>query len=293
MVDSENFTQIIQFLACPNDKNDLEIHPSFLSCPKCKQKFNIISENVIDFVTKNKFNIETSVTSNHYSSYYEDLKTLGHSSEDTKRLWGLKKHKLFQGYVKKRSRQFQHVIKNSIVCDVGASIGDYSFEFAKQSEIVFHCDLDLESILYASKIAKDKKLKNMFFIRCDYFFLPFKNNSLPTITCIDILMRGPEHDNKLLDNLTNCLSLNGLLLMDFHTLERTKVFKKSQRPELFYSKSKLEEIFKKFNLNIEKIYGDGYFPFIKKLTLNIYSIGDAFCKFIFPPSRWIAICTKN
>jgi ubiquinone/menaquinone biosynthesis C-methylase UbiE len=293
VLDEVFFSKISNFLACPNDKNDLEFHSKFLKCTKCQRKFNILDDNIIDFVSDEQINIETSVTDQDYSKYYDDLRNLGHSSETSKRFWGLKSHKLMKGFIDKRCIQFQNLIKNSVVCDIGAAIGDYSLEFAKNSELVFHCDLDLESILHVSKLAKKRKLDNIFFIRCDYFYLPFKNNSLPSITCIDILMRGPEHDDRLLPILKNCLESDGLLILDFHTLERTKMFKSHPLPDVLYSKSKLVNTLNKFDIKIKNLYGDGYFPFIKKLNLNIYKIGDALCKLIFPPARWIAICSKK
>jgi ubiquinone/menaquinone biosynthesis C-methylase UbiE len=227
-----------------------------------------------------------------YSKYYDDLNNLGHSSEEKKRLWGMKSNSIPEGFFEKSLNTIMKFVDKEIVCDVGAGIGDYSLSLAKKSKTIFHCDLDYEAIIYAKKLAKKLGLKNILFIRCDYMFLPFKNSSLPCITCIDILERGEEHDKKLMKELTLKIKPKGICITDFHSKERMKLTRVKDFGDR-YSKNELKLFFSKYDLKIEQLIGLGFLPQFKNMPTKMYKIGNYFAKLFFPPARWLVVSSKN
>ena len=282
----------LSYLACPNDGNDLVYLKSDLFCNECSTKFIIMDDNFIELLPKISFQPKSKITTKMYSKYYSDLTNIGHSTENSKRLWGVASNSIPEGFFKKSRDTIMKFIDQNLVCDVGAGIGDYSFSLAKKSKIIFHCDLDLEAINYSKKIAKEQNLNNILFIRCDYMFLPFKNSSLPCITCIDVLERGEEHDNKLLEQLTLKIKSNGVCISDFHSKERRKLTHVQDFGDR-YSKNELKLLFSKNNMNISEIIGMGFLPQLKNMPNLIYNIGDVIGKIFLPPARWLVISIKN
>jgi 2-polyprenyl-3-methyl-5-hydroxy-6-metoxy-1,4-benzoquinol methylase len=284
--------QVLPYLACPNDGNNLEILECNLFCDECESNYKILDSNFIELLPKTSFQPKSETTTKMYSKYYDDLSKLGHSSEDKKRLWGIQSNSIPKGFFEKSRDTIMKFIDQNLVCDVGAGIGDYSFPLAKKSKIIFHCDLDLEAINYSRKIAYEQNLNNILFIRCDYMFLPFKNSSLPCITCIDVLERGEEHDNKLLEQLTLKIKSHGICISDFHSKERMKLTRVKDFGDR-YSKNDLKSLFSKNDMNISEIIGMGFLPQLKNIPGLIYYIGNAIGKIFLPPARWLVISTKN
>ena len=204
---SLNTSKYLSFLVCPNDGNNLEFSNDEIKCTSCLTKFPIIEENIIELVSSKSFDITTSDTESSYSKYYSDLRNLGHPEQEKMRLWGLESK---SGFVQSMIKKIKEFTENKIVCDVGAGVGNYSISIAKHAEFVFHCDLDMESIAAAKKRAKEKQIDNILFVRSDYLSLPFKINIIPCVTCIDVLERGREHDNLLLEELSKITQHNGI-----------------------------------------------------------------------------------
>lgn len=280
----------LQFLVCPNCLKSISRHDIVLHCSFCNSDFKIIDENIIDLVSKNSFNFKTKETSNSYSEYSE-LRDLGHPTNEKARLWGLESKYGKSGFVSTLRKKILNFLDEKIICDVGAGIGNYSLFFAKYAQIVFHCDLDLEAILHASKEAKKQKIENILFIRCDYLYLPFRSNSLDCITSIDVLEKGHEHDSQLIEQISQKLVTNGKYIIDFHSKERTKITKAPLSDR--YSKQELIDLLKSHNLSINHIIGMGYLPTVKNFSRELYSICNNFCKLFFPPARWLVIGQKT
>ena len=283
----------LHFLGCPNDANSLSISNKKLFCNFCKHEFRIIDENIIELLPKTSFEIDTeNNTTKSYSEYYLDLQKLGHSSDSKKRLWGTKTKTVPEGFVDTLRNFIFNNSENKTVCDVGAGSGDYSLLLAKNSKYVFHCDLDLEAIMFAQKTAKKRGLNNILFIRCDYFSLPFQDESLPSMTCIDILLRGHEHDTKLLTEISKKLQVNGTAILDFHSKERMKINKNLEIGGC-YSKNEISSVLSKFNFKIMSISGMGFAPTFNKLPKFLYTLTNLSLKIIFPPARWIVKIIKE
>ena len=282
----------LHYLACPNDGKNLEYSNSNLFCNDCNSEFKILDNNLLEILPKASFEPESNATKKMYSKYYSDLSHLGHSTEDSKRLWGLASNSIPEGFFEKSRDTILKFIDKELVCDVGAGIGDYSLSFAKESQIIFHCDLDFEAINFSRKQAKERNLENILFIRCDYMFLPFKNASLPCITCIDVLERGEEHDNKLMEQISLKIKTKGVCIADFHSKERTKLTRVQDFGDR-YSKNDIKSFFSKHDLKISKTIGIGFLPQLRNMSTGIYKIGTNIGKMFLPPARWLVISNKN
>lgn len=277
----------LPYLACPDDGGSLEISDSKLLCKSCKTSFRIINENTVELIAKNSFKMVSSDTVDSYSKYYSELREIGHPTNSKTRLWGLNST---SGFVDNLRKTISKIVGKKIVCDIGAGVGNYSLFLAQKSDFVFHCDLDMEALDVARQKAKKVNLKNIFFVRCDYLYLPFTSNSLPCLTCIDVLEKGREHDTKLIKQITN--KSKDLVVIDFHSKERTKL-NRAPDWDRRYSKKEIIEVLNDFNLKLLKIEGMGYLPTIRNFPQTIFNIGNLVSKAFFPPARWLVTACKN
>jgi hypothetical protein len=126
----------LSYLACPNDKGTLFIQDKKLVCNLCKTNFQILNENTIELIPKESFEPKIqNETTKSYSEYYSDLKTLGHSRDSKKRLWGVKTQTVPEGFVQNLRNIIFQIVGNKIVCDVGAGSGDYSLFLARGNNV--------------------------------------------------------------------------------------------------------------------------------------------------------------
>lgn len=283
-----NINSILDYLACPNDCQSLSYLENKLVCKLCKSEFNILNKNTIELTPKTQFIPQSDETKKLYSEYYSDLVTKGSPTDSKKRYWGIASNSIPMGFVKKSREVIYKNLENKIVFDIGAGMGDYSLHFAKKLDLVIHCDLNLEAIKFAREKAEKQNLSNIIFIRCDYMFLPFQNDSLPCVTCIDVLERGQEHDFKVIKQISLKLRKNGIFIADFHSKERTRLTHVENFGDR-YSKNEIISIFSKNNLKILKIIGLGYIPQIRNLSENFYQIGNSICRVFLPPARWLIV----
>ena len=57
-----------------------------------------------------------------------------------------------------------------------------------------------EYFLAAANYAIQEKVDNILFLRCDYFQIPFRNETIDLAYSIDVVERGMVHDQKILNN---------------------------------------------------------------------------------------------
>ena len=278
----------LPFIACPNDGSSLKISEKTLICSNCNSSFEILDDNIIELLPSKSFDIEIkNKTAKVYEEYYSDLKNIGHSRDPNKRLWHAP-----TGFVNSHRTEVLHHLNGEIISEIGAGIGLYSIPMAKHAKLVFHCDLDKEAIFTAQKEAKNQNLSNILFIISNYFSLPFKSNSIHTISCLDVLLRGYEHDKKVLEQISSKIQSSGMVLIDFHSKERSKI-NKNLDLDGCYSQNQISSFLHEFGLVTEQIIGVGFAPTYENLPSSIYKIIDKICQFLFPPARWIVKAQKN
>ena len=119
-----------------------------------------------------------------------------------------------------------------VFCDLSASAGHTTFAAARRSRLVFHCDLSVTAVHYASAKATQLGLDNMIILRADYLRPPFLK-SIHRLTCLDSLIRGPWHDVRLLANIHRALAPGGAAVVDFHNWWHNPLRRVGLRPENF------------------------------------------------------------
>lgn len=281
--------ELFSYIACPNDGEDLVLENNLIHCNLCKSNFKILKNDIFELVSKESFKMNSQSTRTSYEKYYSDLRRLGHPEIEKMRLWGLESKSPF---VKSMIEKIKKLVNNMIVFDIGAGVGNYSIPLSNSAKLVFHCDLDLESINVAREKANQLSIDNIIFVRCDYLSLPFKNNSISCMTCIDVLERGREHDLKLLEQISSKTKDNGLAILDFHAKERTTI-SKAPDWDRRYSKEEISQILPKFNLELSKIYGMGYIPQNLGFSDVLYKAGNSLSKKFLPPARWLTTSKKK
>jgi SAM-dependent methyltransferase len=105
--------------------------------------------------------------------------------------------------------------EDRILCDVSAGVGDYTLTYARHFKWVFHCDLSIDALRYALARSRRMGLQNVFFLRVDYFALPFRR-SIDRLLCLDTLIRGQDHEKALLKQIEIAISSEGRAIVDFH-----------------------------------------------------------------------------
>src|SRR5262249_47574822 len=102
-----------------------------------------------------------------------------------------------------------------VFCDLSAGAGHTTFAAAREFRLVFHCDLSVAAVRYASAAAKRTGVNNLVVVRADYFRPPFRD-SVQRMTCLDSLIRGPWHELRLLASIRQALAPSGAAVVDFH-----------------------------------------------------------------------------
>jgi ubiquinone/menaquinone biosynthesis C-methylase UbiE len=283
-----NIEDVLSYLACPDDGESLILDKSKLICCKCSRDFQI-EKNILNLTPKSRFTLPQNQNKN-YEKYYENLRT----SKSVNSGWGTIVNAVSIGFVKETLEKIKKFVNSdSIVCDIGAGSGDYSTSIALKAKIIFHCDLDEGGIQSAQKKSLELDLKNIFFIKCDYFKLPFKNNKIDLIFGIDVIERGMEYDQALIKEFYRINSKNGKILFDCHANERLKLTHRKSTLKLYFK----EEILNFLNNNsfsMTEISGTGYIPQIKKWNSSEYYIFNHIAKILrFPPARWFIVCKKQ
>jgi SAM-dependent methyltransferase len=126
--------------------------------------------------------------------------------------------------VKLRTRQTQEVLRlllsdsgygDGTFCDLSAGAGHTTFAATRHCRLVFHCDLSVSAVRYASTKATRMGIDNILIVRADYLRPPFRN-CIQWLTCLDSLIRGPWHDVRLLASIRQALAPGGCAVADFH-----------------------------------------------------------------------------
>ena len=284
----------LEYLACPDDLGTLVKTDNYLTCQSCHKTFKILNENIIELLPKEHYHIKSNDTPEYYKIWYDNLLSGNQyvkTQDDDKKV--IIPTFLPGGFDKELVSKVDFPT-SSIICEVGSGVKSLSIQYAKKSKLVFHTDFDLKDIVNSRKLARDQNLKNIVFVMCNYFHLPFKENSLPIVINTGILGRhGAEHDDKLLEGMSKVVAYGGKLIFDFYAMERGILPDVNKVGRNFaYSKSSISSLISKFNLHREKIIGVGYMPIIGKQSDKIYKIGNLIAKKLLPPARWVVTCSK-
>lgn len=286
-----DLNDIINLLCCPDDNAKLLIKDgSSLGCSKCARHFRV-NGNVIDLQPSSKADIDKeNEVSAKYHQLYQNLVDTGSLGKD-RTPFGLVSRSVSLGFFKETASHLRkRIARDFIVCDVGAGSGDYSVELAKNCRVMFHCDLDVSAIAVAQKSAQLQEINNIFFLRCDYFHLPFLPRVLDFVYTIDVLEHGAKHDKHLLGEMVRVSKSGGYVAFDCHSKERSKLTKVEGTDDR-YSKEKIVAMAKEQSLDVIEVSGTGFIPQVRIWSTTEYRFLNFFAKlFRFPPARWLLSC---
>lgn len=232
--------EITKYVSCPDDGGTL-IHASQgLYCQQCTRTFRFLEHNFLELLPLKPVLIPREKGSQSYwAEYFEEFNRPFQFNKDAK-AWGAPE-KNPDRFVRVRQRAAREVIRlvregadhaADVFCDVSSGAGYCTFEAALKYRLVFHCDLSLDSLAYASTKAKREGIDNIAFVRADYFQLPFRR-TIPQIVCLDTLIHGHWHEAKLLRSICRAMDPGGVAVVDFHNWWHNPVRRLGLLPDNF------------------------------------------------------------
>jgi SAM-dependent methyltransferase/uncharacterized protein YbaR (Trm112 family) len=215
--------QIIkEVISCPDCKASLDYKAPAFVCSKCNRSFPVHNDSIIEMLPSHPSSFAFDEKSAYHEKIYHTLFNMQKEQADPEKSWAPPEQvpdnwrKVKMGHVEfVKELLLNSTSSRRIFCDFTGGSGYYTFELYKLFDWVFHCDLSIESMLYASNKAKKENIENMIFVRTDYFKPPF-NNSIDAGFCGDTLIYSPPHEGKLLNGIRQALKEGAVAVIDFH-----------------------------------------------------------------------------
>jgi SAM-dependent methyltransferase len=284
-----SFAEIVDLLCCPDDAESLRYAPGELLCRRCARRFSIHEENLLEILPRRPYELPGSVSPHYLKGYIEAFEQT-YRDDETSVAWGAEET-VPRTWALKRRRQVDFVRSfitegstpgESVLCDIAAGAGYYTLAYAPLFRLVLHCDLSVNNLNYAWRKASRQGIQNIFFLRVDYFALPFRR-SLDRVLCLDTLIRGEAHDSALLAAIAGSLKPAGYAVVDFHNwwhnpLRRLGLLSENFHNNRSYRRQKAEDLLR--HCGAEKFT---YLPFIQEFDTGTLS-GQFFAR-LLPATR--------
>lgn len=220
-----DWTDVAQYLSCPDDGAAVQHKGDALQCLACARRFPLREANLVEMLPCEPLKIPAQELPAEYRQEYLQAFAQKWAENDAVLPFGAPEA-LSPKQQRVRERQTAEVLhavlvgtvrpdERAVVCDLSAGAGHTTFAAAQECRLVFHCDLSLAAVRYASAAAKRKGLNNMVIVRADYFRPPFRN-CIQHLSCLDSLIRGPWHELRLLESIRHALAPDGVAVVDFH-----------------------------------------------------------------------------
>jgi uncharacterized protein YbaR (Trm112 family) len=213
--------EIASLLCCPDDQESLRAVSGALDCSHCGRIFPFQEGEILELLPREPAKPGPNA---EYAAAYHFLFHQTFENQQESIPWGLREG-FSPSWRLHRERQARAVLsllqsdgaplKGLILCDISAGIGDYTLSYAQHFKGVLHCDLSLDALRYASAKCRRLDAQNVFFLRVDYFALPF-NRTIDRLLCLDTLIRGKDHEKTLLGRIQKALTYQGRAIIDFH-----------------------------------------------------------------------------
>lgn len=211
--------EIASRLCCPDDQKSLHAGSGALSCSDCGRIFPFQEGEILELLPREPAEPGPNV---EYRAAYHSLFHQTFENQQKSIPWGLQVPPSWRLHRERQARAVLSILqsdgaplKDLILCDISAGIGDYTFSYAQHFKGVLHCDLSLDALRYASAKCRQLGAQNVFFLRVDYFALPFRR-TIDRLVCLDTLVRGKDHEKALLDQIQKALGYQGRAIIDFH-----------------------------------------------------------------------------
>jgi ubiquinone/menaquinone biosynthesis C-methylase UbiE len=213
--------KIVASLCCPDDQKSLRLGNGALECSQCSRIYPVWEGEIIELLPRKPAEPRSNP---EYAADYQRQFHKNFENRQDSIVWGIAEARS-PSWKLHRERQARRVLsmlrsdgaplQDLILCDVSAGIGDYTLSYARHFKWVLHCDLSVDALRYASGRSRRMGLENVFFLRVDYFALPF-SHSIDRLLCLDTLIRGRDHEMALLNQIRMAISGQGRAIIDFH-----------------------------------------------------------------------------
>ena len=275
---------ISNILRCPDDGGSLSLHADRMECSDCLREF-AREGDFISLVSKEPASFDG------LSAYHRSYLAARREDAAATPGWSISGSNL-RPALEYKQRQVVRVggllseggSRRDVLCDFSAGPGYYTLQYARTWETVIHCDLSLDSLRHAQNHARKEGLNNIAFVHMDYLRPPFRG-TLPSIVCMDTLIRGPEHERALLQAILESLEPRGVAVVDFHNWWHNPLRRLGLLPDNFvnnrsYSRRELDRMLSKAGIS-----GCECFPFRQEepLTRSLLSLVAQG----LPPTRWL------
>lgn len=284
---TNSLSNIVTLLVCPDDGQSLRYEHDKLQCDGCAREFPVLAENLIELLPNEPATVKANTA--YYTAYLELF------AEQFRRdrldvAWGAEES-ASSSWLRSRRRQVRAVLPlviagtdpgKSILCDLAAGAGHYSFAYAEYFRFVLHCDLSPTNLSYCQAKAEKEHLSNIVFLRIDYFSPPFRN-AIDRVICFDTIIRGDLHDGRLLQSIMHSVRMDGKAIVDFHNwwhnpARRLGIFSDNFVSNKSYSRKAATNL-----LNEIGIYRFAYHPFRQECDED--SILALAWRYLIPPTR--------
>jgi SAM-dependent methyltransferase len=224
-----------------------------------------------------------------HQKYSDDTQSLAWASEErVPKTWSLMRHRQVE-FVRSLITQGDSC-GHGVLCDISAGAGYYTLACADLFRLTLHCDLSVGNLSYTRRKAASLGIRNIFFVRMDYFIPPFCN-SLDCLLCMDTLIHGEAHEFRLLATITNSLNADGFAILDFHNWWHNPLRRLGLMPNNFgenrsYTKREINQL-----LESRRIAQSGCFRFHQEL--NGIGVGHHVLRRMLPATRFLVRIRGN
>lgn len=235
-----DFSALLGILCCPDDGQLLSCGGRHIKCSACGRAFPVFETGVAELLPRKPVEGGPKQNSTYWRGYRHAFRQSCDAGENATAWGAVEKNP--SSWVRKRLRQIRAVepllgddqaTKDQILCDIAAGAGYYTLAYSPRFRIVLHCDLSPVNLIYAARKAETLGLKNVFFLRTDYFAMPFRN-SVDRVLCLDTLVRGDDHEVAVLKSICAALATNGSAIVDLHNWWHNPVRRLGLLPENFH-----------------------------------------------------------
>jgi SAM-dependent methyltransferase len=213
--------EIASLLSCPDDQESLRAVGGALSCSHCGRTFPFEEGETLELLpgkpAKPVSNPEYAADYNrrfHGKLENREDATVWGRQETSSSSWRLHRERQARAVLSILERDGAR-LEDLVLCDISAGVGNYTLTYARHFKCVLHCDLWADALDYASAKCRRQGARNVFFLRVDYFALPFKR-TIDRLLCLDTLVRGQDHEKALLGQIQKALRGQGRAIIDFH-----------------------------------------------------------------------------
>lgn len=281
-------------LVCPDDASTLLVSGEGLRCSACRRVFPAINDRSVNLLPLRP-KILASFSRAYQSNYQEEFNQPYVYAEKAL-AWGAPETTSEQ-WARIRDREATFILRlldqrpqPTVLCDFSGGAGYYTLKYARHFNLVLHCDLSIASLSYVHRKATAMGLSNIYLLRIDYFNPPFLA-SLPSVICLDTLIRGPEHEGLVLRQLSRSLAPAGKAVVDFHNWWHNPLRKMGLLPDHFrnnrsYTKAEADELFRQAGIDALS-----YTPFYQEVDPG--KPFTSLLRHVIPPTRLVYQFTKR